>query len=67
MIINRGGFKHKAAAHENTDDPNAAARHTIRTPKALVEFGRMSCSSASQDFFPKKVVASIVDSITTCQ
>ena len=54
MMINRGAFKHKAAAHENKDDPNAAARHTIRTPKALVEFGRTSCSSASRDFFQKK-------------
>jgi len=54
IMLNRGAFKHKAAAHENKDDPNAAARHTIRTPKALVEFGRTSCSSASRDFFQKK-------------
>ena len=47
MVIHRGAFKHKAAAHENKDDPNAAARHTIRTPKALVEFGGTSCSSAA--------------------
>ena len=48
-----GSFKHKATAHENKDDPNAASRKTIRTPKALTDFGRGSCSSTTQDFYSK--------------
>ena len=50
---NSGAFKHKASAFENKNDPNAVARKTIRTPKALVDFGRESCSATAHDFYSK--------------